>query len=189
MGTNQKKATQRQITNFYLNTLLLLLLPRPPPAPPVSHSYKSLHENFTRTEPTLWTEARMRGGCALKSKWESARLLVSGCIVGFFFNFLFGKWWHWSCRQDYERPRHPRDGVRHGGSGGYRAGHDRWGSWWENMVFCNSCLHAIPERGLGLGFILVMLWVLIETAVDILRPRYLRELIFCYSVVEKLLLL
>lgn len=43
------------------------------------------------------------------------------------------------------------------------------------MVFCNSCLHAIPERGLGLGFILVMLWVLIEAAVDILRPRYLRE--------------
>lgn len=90
MGINQKKATQRQITNFYLNTLLLLLLPRPPPAPPVSHSYKSLHENFTRTEPTLWTEARMRGGCPLKSKWESARLLVSGCIVFFFKTFCLG---------------------------------------------------------------------------------------------------
>lgn len=187
MGINQKKATASD------NQLLFEHSPPPPPPPPSSPT------RFTLVQVTAWK---------LYAHWTNAvnwsknarRLCLEitvriGTLVGFrvysffFFNFLFGKWWHWSCRQDYERPRHPRDGVRHGGSGGYRAGHDRWGSWWENMVFCNSCLHAIPERGLGLGFILVMLWVLIETAVDILRPRYLRELIFCYSVVEKLLLL
>lgn len=66
------------------NQLIFEHSPPPPPPPPSSPTRFTLVQvTAWKLEPTLWTEARIRGGCGLKSQWEPARLLVSGCI-GFF---------------------------------------------------------------------------------------------------------